>query len=240
MSAPDPAIHISGLRKACGGLRPLRIQSLTVQRGDRVALSGLDAAATEALVNLVTGATLPDEGEVRVFGTATSAIRHEAEWLASLDRLGVVSARAVLLSSATVLQNLATPFTFSIDPIPGEVAEKATRLAAEAGLDQTDLSLAAGSLSRERQVRVHLARAIALDPGLVILEHPTVGLEREQIPGLAADIVRLVERRLLAVLALTDDDAFTRALKARRLRLDPSTGALVGMRPWWFGWSWRA
>lgn len=240
MTASDPAIHISGLRKAYGGLRPLRILSLTVGRGDRVAMSGLDAAAAEVLVNLVTGATLPDEGEVRVCGTATSAIHHEAEWLASLDRLGVVSTRAVLLSSATVLQNLAMPFTLSIDPVPADVAERAARLATEAGLGQAELVRAAGTLPRESQARVHLARAIARDPGVLILEHPTLDLAREHVSGFARDIVRLADQRQLAVVAITEDADFARALKARRLRLDPSTGALAQMRAWWLGQNWWA
>ena len=66
MSADGPALQITGVRKSYGGLRPLRIQSLAIAAGERVAMTGLDAAAAEMMVNLVTGASLPDEGEIRV------------------------------------------------------------------------------------------------------------------------------------------------------------------------------
>jgi ABC-type branched-subunit amino acid transport system ATPase component len=56
----EPAIQITGLRKNYGALRPLRIASLAVAPGERVAIGGIDAAGAELMVNLVTGASLPD------------------------------------------------------------------------------------------------------------------------------------------------------------------------------------
>ena len=57
-------------------------------------------------------------GEVRVFGRPTSAIADSADWLATVDRFGIVSERAVLLEALTVVQNLAMPFTLEIEPPP--------------------------------------------------------------------------------------------------------------------------
>ena len=54
------------------GLRPLRIQELRVAAAEHVALVGLDQPMAEVFVNLVTGASLPDHGDVRVFGRSTS------------------------------------------------------------------------------------------------------------------------------------------------------------------------
>ncbi len=87
-------------------------------RGERVALAGIDAGGAEVMLNLVTGASLPDEGEVRVFGRRTADVSDGDEWLASLDCFGIVSERAVLLEGATLTQNLALPFTLEIDPVP--------------------------------------------------------------------------------------------------------------------------
>ena len=67
-------------------------------------------------MNLVTGASLPDAGSVDVFGHPTSAIADSTEWLAIVDRFGIVSDRAVMLEGLTVLQNLAVPFTLDIEP----------------------------------------------------------------------------------------------------------------------------
>ena len=63
-----PALRITNVRKQYHGLRPLRLRDLSVETGDRVAISGLDQGAAEVLVNLVTGASVPDEGEVLVAG----------------------------------------------------------------------------------------------------------------------------------------------------------------------------
>jgi len=64
----EPLIDARGVRKNYGGLRPLRLAELTLAPGDRIAILGIDAPSAEILVNILTGATLPDEGEVRVFG----------------------------------------------------------------------------------------------------------------------------------------------------------------------------
>ena len=105
-----------------------------------MALLGLDASAAEIFVNLVTGAVLPDEGEVSSFGRNTSAIADSADWLTMLDRFGVVSDRVVLLDSMTVEQNLAVPFTLSIDPVDEQVLSDVRRLAEEVRLSKGAMS----------------------------------------------------------------------------------------------------
>src|SRR5205807_1268378 len=104
--------------------------------GDRVAILGLDQVAAEVFINLATGATLPDAGEVRLFGRTTSAITDSADWLATIDRLGIVSDRAVLLDQLTVVQNLAMPFTLDIEPPPDRERARAEALAREVGLPE--------------------------------------------------------------------------------------------------------
>src|SRR5262249_10574451 len=84
---PDGTVlRITGVRKQYNALRPLRLNDLVVAPGERVAISGLDAGAAEVFVNLVTGASVPDEGDVLVEGRSTSAIADGDQWLASLDR----------------------------------------------------------------------------------------------------------------------------------------------------------
>ena len=107
-------IEISGLRKQYGGLRPLRLDALVVGDRERVSLAGIDAAAAEALTSLLTGAALPDEGVVRVLGESTAAIADERAWLASLDRFGIISPRAVLLTHSTLAQKLAIPVLYPV------------------------------------------------------------------------------------------------------------------------------
>ena len=130
------------LRKQYQALRPLRVRDLTIGAGERVALAGLDLGAAEVLVNLVTGASVPDEGEVIVLDHSTRAISDGDEWLASLDRFGIVSPRAVLLDGATLLQNLVMPFTLEIDPIPAAVEATASALGIECGIAADRLTAA--------------------------------------------------------------------------------------------------
>ena len=118
MTATVPMLEIRGLVKQFSGLRPLRIRELTIGAGERVSLGGLDAGVGELLVNLVTGASLPEQGEVHVFGQRTADIPDGDAWLELLERFGIVSPRGVLLEGSTLLQNLAMPFTLAIDPVP--------------------------------------------------------------------------------------------------------------------------
>ncbi len=232
----SPVIEITGLRKQYGGLRPLRVDGLVVRERERVALGGVDAAAAEALTSLLTGAALPDEGVVRVLGEPTVDIADEQAWLASLDRFGIVSPRAVLLSASTLAQNLAIPFTLEIEPVPAPVMVRVRALAAEVGLDEATLHTSAATAPPDAQARVHLARAVAHGPRLLIVEHPTA-MVPDAGQALGADLARVAGARGLAVLALTGDLAFASALGGRRLTLDPASGRLTEARRWrpWLG-----
>ncbi|HUF24761.1 MAG TPA: ATP-binding cassette domain-containing protein [Vicinamibacterales bacterium] len=220
------ALEFDRVVKDYRGLRPLRVASLSVAIGERVALAGLDAPAAETFVNLATGSGLPDEGEVRVLGQATSAITDGDDWLASLDRFGIVSHRAVLLEGVTVAQNIALSFSLSIEPIPHEIYAKVEALADAVGIERGDLERAAAAVSAATRVRAHVARALALDPQVLVLEHPTLYVDRADAPSLGASIARAVEGRALAVLALTDDEALAKGMDGRRLRLNASTGVV--------------
>jgi hypothetical protein len=69
-----PLIEIVDLEKASPGLPTIRVRRLIVRPGDRYTIQGLDAGAAEALVHLITGAALPDRGEIRVSGRRTEDV----------------------------------------------------------------------------------------------------------------------------------------------------------------------
>lgn len=222
-------IRISKLQKNYGALRPLRILDLTVEAGERVALGGLDGPAAEMLVNLVTGATLPDEGAVLTFDSSTADIADGEAWLASLDRFGIVSPRAVLLEGSTVQQNLALPFTLELDPVPADVAAQVAALAAECGIGAEELPRPAGDLPAHLRARTHLARALALNPQVLLIEHPTAEVAEAERPALARDFAAALQGRGAAALILTLDVEFAGSAAHRSLTLQPATGALL---PW--------
>lgn len=222
-----PLLEIAGLVKQYQGLRPLRLARLQVARGDRLALAGFDAGAAEAFVLLVTGAAVPDEGNILVAGHNTRDIATDTEWLLSLDRFGIVTARAVLIEALPVAANMALPMTLSIDPVPDEVQRRINALAREVELSDERLPAPASTLSPEERVRVHLARALASDPAVLLLEHPTVGLSSSAAEALGATLNRLAAARGVAWIALTEDEAFAKASGGTRLHLKPATGELV-------------
>jgi ABC-type transporter Mla maintaining outer membrane lipid asymmetry ATPase subunit MlaF len=226
-------LQISEVQKNYQSLRPLRLRELTIAPGERVAVSGLDAGAAEVLVNLVTGASLPDQGEVRVLGRLTAEIATGDEWLASLDRFGIISPRGVLLEAVTVEQNIAMVFDLMIDPVPPETAARVRELAAVCGI--SDVTAITGQTPPEIRARVHLARAVALEPALLVLEHPTAGISDAAREALANDVASVTAARRLAALIITQDDAFARIAADRALRLDGATGNLKPARRGWFG-----
>jgi ABC-type transporter Mla maintaining outer membrane lipid asymmetry ATPase subunit MlaF len=225
-------LDASDVSKAYGALRPLRIARLSVAAGESVAILGLDQPAAEMLLNLITGATLSDRGDVRTFGKSTAAIADSAEWLAHVDRFGIVSERAVLLDGLSVIQNLAIPFTLEIEPPPDEVRVRAERLAAEVGVDAAKWPRPVREIDVATRARVRLARALALDPEVLLIEHLSAGLEREAAVSLGAGIRRVAEHRGAALIAATADREFAHAIAARVLTLDPATGRLSERRGW--------
>lgn len=235
MTDIEPVLRIDKITKAYHGLRPLRLASLVLQRGERMSISGVDAPAAELMVSLITGAAVPDEGHIWTFGRRTADIADADEWLAWLDQFGIVSDRGVLLEAATLMQNLAMPFTLEIDPVPPDVRMRVEELARECGLPADGLATAVAELSPEVRLRAHLVRAVAMSPKLLVLEHPTARIGEMENSALAADIARVCEARQLAAMAMTNDEPFARAFASRNLRLDGASGELQPLKKRWFG-----
>ena len=231
-------LEFRNVEKAYGGLRPLRILQLAVARGQTLALVGFDRTTAEVFVDLATGATVPDAGEVRVFGESTASIKDAGAWLASLDRFGILSERAVLLDGLTVLQNLAMPLTLEVEPMAESIRAQVTPLAAEAGLAVSDLTKPVGSLGPGARLRVRLGRALAPGPLVLLAEHPTALLPPDDVPTFAADLTKIITARGLASVTLTADRTFAAAVADEVLTLQPATGELkssTGWRRWFAG-----
>jgi ABC-type lipoprotein export system ATPase subunit len=228
----DPVLELTGVSRDYRGLRPLRIERLAVAAGEHVAILGLDQVTAEVFVNLVTGATVPDRGEVKLFGRPTSEIADSADWLALVDRFGIVSERAVLLDGLSVIQNLSMPFTLEIEPPPAAVQTRAEALAREVSLPENTWARPLGELDPTSRMRVRLGRALALDPAIVLLEHPTATLPRGDGVPMGRHMREVAARRGIAVVAATADEAFAAAVATRVLTLDAATGRLAEKRGW--------
>jgi ABC-type transporter Mla maintaining outer membrane lipid asymmetry ATPase subunit MlaF len=227
-------LELYHLVKDFRGLRPLRIDQFALAAADHAAILGLDRPAAETLINLITGAALPDAGEVRVFGRRTADVTDSTDWLALVDRFGIVTERAVLLDALTAIQNLALPFSLDIEPPSEELRAKASALAREVGLAESDWDRAAGSLDDLGRARLRLGRALAPAPEVLLLEHATVGIARASVALFAGDVRRAAATRRIATLAFGADAEFANAVADRVLTLEPATGRLAARRRRWF------
>jgi predicted ABC-type transport system involved in lysophospholipase L1 biosynthesis ATPase subunit len=236
MTPTQPVVvALREVEKDYKSLRPLRVQHLELRQGESVALLGFDATAAEILVNLITGATLPDAGDVDVFGVSTRLIADPDAWLVEMDRFGILSQRVVLLDAFTVEQNLALPFTLEIEELSDTVLATVRVLAAEVGL-LPQLSQRPPSLDAEAQLRLRLGKALALGPRVLLAEHPNAMLPADAVSRFGAALAAVVATRKLSMLVMTADSAFARAVSTRALTLNAATGELKRASGWrkWF------
>jgi len=226
------AIAVRDVQKNYHALRPLRIRSLDVREGESVALLGFDRAAAEVFVNLITAATVPDSGEVRIFDRPTTTIADADAWLSSLDVFGLLSERAVVLDNMSIEENLTMPLTLALHDVDSSVRAKVESVAAEVGLSSADMARPVGALSSSGRLRLRLGRALAPAPRILLSEHPNALLEPADVSRFAADYSRIVAARRLASVVLTADRGFAARVAPRVLTLQPATGELKPLSGW--------
>jgi ABC-type transporter Mla maintaining outer membrane lipid asymmetry ATPase subunit MlaF len=222
-----PVLEIDNVIKPFGGLRPLRLQRLVVHPAERIGLAGVDQTMAEVFVNLVTGATLPEQGAIRLSGRATSDIADSADWLATIDRFGIVSERVVLLEQFTFAQNIAMSLTLDLEPLSAETRAQAIGLGGEVGLSPEDLDRRAGDAGAALRLRARLARALATAPSTLLVEHPAVNLTAEEMVSVGQDVARVTKSRGVAVIVLSATPDLGRAFVDQMLVLNSATGALA-------------
>ena len=235
MSSNDVLLRLRGVSKDYRSLRPLRIAELDLPPGRSLALLGFDQTMAEVLVDLITGAILPDSGEIVAFGQHTSSIADPGSWLTTLDQFGLFTDRAVLVEQFTVEQNLALPLSITVEDMTPEIRSRVAELASEIGL-ANELRRQAGVLEPALRARIRLGRALALAPRVLVAEHPNATLSAQEASALGTDMARIIETRGIASIVLTADQSFARAVSKEILVLEPATGALKPASSWrrWF------
>jgi ABC-type transporter Mla maintaining outer membrane lipid asymmetry ATPase subunit MlaF len=236
MNSAEHAIELRGVSKEYGTLRPLRISHFVLRQTQTVALLGFDRAAAEVLVNLITAATLPDAGEVEVFGSPTSQIADFNAWFRLLDRFGIVSERVALIDELTVEQNLALPLSLEVDGMAPELRSRVGKIAHEVGIEATERMQSMRGADASLRMRVRLGKALALDPCVLVAEHPNAAVPPNEVAHLSAALAAIAAKRGLAMLVLTADTAFAAAVCKHVLTLRPASGELAPVSRWarWF------
>jgi len=164
----DHAIEADGLAKDFNGLRAVDGVSLTVARGQTVALLGANGAGKTTTISMLLGLLLPSAGTVRVLGEDMVRHRHRV-----LDRINFSSPYVDLPRRLTVAQNLT--FFARLYGVP-EPRARVRALAEELDLGPL-LEQRSGNLSAGQKTRVSLAKALINAPEALLLDEPTASLD---------------------------------------------------------------
>jgi len=175
-----PLIELRGVRKTFavgeGEVTVLHDLSLTVARGEFVAIVGASGSGKSTLLNMITGVDRPTVGEVRVAGTGLHELDENRLAIWRGAHVGVVFQFFQLLPALTLLQNVVLPMDFL-----GRLPARERRTRAEALLARVGLSAHAdqlpGTVSGGQQQRAAIARALANDPPLLVADEPTGNLD---------------------------------------------------------------
>jgi phospholipid/cholesterol/gamma-HCH transport system ATP-binding protein len=153
----------------------LRGVSLSLDKGTVLAVMGGSGSGKTVLLRIIDGLLRPDRGEVRLFDTRIDTLREE-QMLPIRRRVGFVFQGAALFDSMSVFENVAFPLREHTALSLGEITDRVHRLLETVGLPGADELLPA-ELSGGMRRRVGIARALVMEPEVVLFDEPTAGLD---------------------------------------------------------------
>jgi len=186
---PDTLIEVRDLEFAYGENRVLKGINLTVPRGKLVAILGASGCGKTTLLRLIGGQTRPDTGCVKVEGQIVHELDDDA--LYRLRRkMGMMFQKSGLFTDLSTFDNVAFPMRELTD-LPEAVIRDLVLMKLHAVGLRSANSLMPSELSGGMTRRVALARAIALDPMLIMYDEPFAGLDPISLNVIANLIRRL-------------------------------------------------
>ncbi|MHC4952270.1 MAG: ABC transporter ATP-binding protein [Planctomycetota bacterium] len=219
-----------GLTKRYGGLVACSKVCLHLDRGELVGLIGPNGAGKTTCFNLITGADDPTEGRITFCGEDVTTARNF-----EMARKGVARTfqNVRLWKEMTVLDNIRTVCHASEDyravaavlrspkfkRVEAEVTGKAQRLLARVGLEDAQNEWAA-DLPYGDQRRLEIARALALDPVLLLLDEPAAGMNPAEKVDLMNTIHDIRDEFQLTILLIEHDMKFVMGICERIYVLD--------------------
>lgn len=211
----NPAvIDIRGLMTRFGANVVHEGIDLTIPPGEVVALVGGSGSGKTTLLRQVIGLLKPQRGEVRVFGLPLHSGDARAD-RALRRRFGVLFQQGALFSALNVLENIAFPLRELRWLDRNTIHDLVMVKLAMVELEPKHAWLMPAELSGGMVKRVALARALALEPELLLLDEPTAGLDPDRSEAFVALIRRLRDQLGLTVVLVTHDLDTLNALATR-------------------------
>jgi branched-chain amino acid transport system ATP-binding protein len=189
------ALVIRGLSKRFGGLRAVQEVSFTVKENETVALIGPNGAGKTTSFNLITGFHRPDAGSVLAYGREIVGLKPHDICAHGLARTFQV---AKPFGAMTVLNNVMTG-AFLRDKNTAVARDKAREAIEFVGLSAREQT-AAKDLTTIDQRRLEMARALATEPRLLLLDEVMAGLNPSEIDQAVALVGKLSQRGLTIVI----------------------------------------
>ncbi len=204
MQHPEPSVAVKNLQKSFGDQTVLNGIDLEIAEGESVAVLGRSGGGKSVLLKLIVGLQPADGGSIQVDGKEIRELpRRDLNEVRK--KIGFLFQQAALYDSLSVEDNVAFPLERHTNMPEDERRQKARELLKSVGMEK-DFARMPSEISGGMQKRVGLARALALDPVILLFDEPTAGLDPITSGEIADLIVRLrQEQRKRAALIVTHD-----------------------------------
>jgi phospholipid/cholesterol/gamma-HCH transport system ATP-binding protein len=219
--AAPPLLQIESLAVRFGSHEVLRDISIELRAGDTLAVIGESGCGKTVLLKTMIGLVRPSQGTVRFEGRNLAALG-DRELAHLRTRYGFVFQGAALFDSYTIADNVAFPLHEHTRLPADEVRRIVAALVDEVGLPRSVLEKKPVQLSGGMRKRAGLARALALDPQLVLYDEPTTGLDPIMSDVINELILRAGRRPGVTSVVVTHDMNTARKVADRVIMLYPA------------------